>query len=96
MDPGLDMMRIRHSDAYSRDGVNTNLAESFFSRLRRMISGQHPEVAGRYLDAYTAHAARLEDHRAEDNGQLVERVIAGALGTSVSRNWKGYWQRRAA
>ena len=32
--------------------VHTNLAESYFSRLRRMIGGQHLRVEGRYLDAY--------------------------------------------
>jgi hypothetical protein len=38
------MQRINHSQAYSRDGVHTNLAESYFSRLRRMIGGQHLEL----------------------------------------------------
>lgn len=96
LDPHFDMHRINHSEAYSRGGVHTNLAESFFSRLRRMIGGQHLRVEGRYLDAYATHAAWLEDHRSESNGRLADRLIGGALAAPISRTWKGYWQRRAA
>lgn len=92
----FDMQRINHSEGYSVGGIHTNLAESFFSRLRRMIGGQHLKVEGRYLDAYAAHAAWLEDHREESNGRLADRLIGGALASPVSRSWKGYWQRRAA
>ncbi len=77
--------RINHSEAYSRDGAHTNLAESYFSRLRRMIGGQHLRVEGRYLDAYAAHAAWLEDHRDESNGALGGSLIGGALAAPVSR-----------
>ncbi len=90
------MQRINHSEAYSCAGAHTNLAESYFSRLRRMIGGQHLRVEGRYLDAYAAHAAWLEDHRFKRNGVLANRLIGGALAAPVSRVWKGYWQRRAA
>lgn len=96
LEPDFDMRRINHSEACSRDGVHTNLAESFFSRLRRMIGGQHLKGEGRYLDAYAAHAAWLEDHRDESNGRLADRLIGRALASPVSRSWKGYWQRRAA
>ncbi len=58
----FNMQRINRSEAYSRDGAHTNLAESFFSRLRCMIGGQHLRVEGRHLDAYATHAAWLEDH----------------------------------
>lgn len=94
--PDFEMRRINHSEAYSHGGTHTNLAESYFSRLRRMIGGQHLRVEGRYLDAYAAHAAWLEDHRFESNGTLANRLIGGALAAPVSRAWKGYWQRRAA
>ncbi len=96
LEPDFDMQRVNHSEAYSFDGVHTNGAESYFSRLRRMISGQHLRVEGRYLDAYATHAAWLEDHRDESNGCLADRLIGGALALPVSRVWKGYWQRRAA
>ncbi|NKX39843.1 IS1595 family transposase [Rhodobacteraceae bacterium R_SAG5] len=96
LETDFDMQRINHSEGYSVGGTHTNLAESFFSRLRRMIGGQHLKVEGRYLDAYAAHAAWLEDHREESNGRLADCLIGGALASPVSRAWKGYWQRRAA
>lgn len=86
--------RINHSVAYSLDGISTNQVESFFSRLRRMIEGQHHYVSPQYLHQYAAHAAWLEDHRASDNGALVSRALGLALNHSKSTNWCGYWQRR--
>jgi transposase-like protein len=90
--PAFETQRINHSDAYSRDGVHTNMAESYFSRLRRMIRGQHHRVAAKYLGGYAAHAGWLEDHRLESNGGLTDRLIRNALSIPVSRAWKGYWQ----
>lgn len=87
--------RINHSDAYSRDGVHTNLAESFFSRLRRMIRGQHHRVEAKYLGDYAAHAGWLEDHSRDSNGQMAQRLIENGLSAPVSRAWKGYWRRAA-
>ena len=56
--PAFDVHRINHSDAYSCDGVHTNLAESFFARLRRMVGGKHHKVGGRLLGAYAAPVSR--------------------------------------
>lgn len=90
--PTFETQRINHSDAYSRDGIHTNMAESYFARLRRMIRGQHHRVGAKHLGAYAAHAAWLEDHRSESNGALAERLIRNVLAFPVSRAWKGYWQ----
>ena len=87
------MSRINHSEAYCLDGACTNQAESFFSRLRRMVAGQHHHVSPRYLHAYAAHAAWCEDHRRTDNGGLVHMALALTLKHPVSRQWKGYWNR---
>lgn len=90
---GFDTYRINHSEAYAIDGVSTNQAESYFSRLRRMVAGQHHGVSPRHLHAYAAHAAWLEDHRRMDNGALTHRALGLALAHPVSPTWKGYWQR---
>lgn len=87
--------RINHREAYSADGANTNQVESFFSRLRRMVTGQHHGVSPKYLHQYSAHAAWLEDHRRSDNGANARRVVANAMAHPVSRVWAGYWQRHA-
>lgn len=85
--------RINHQWAYSFDGACTNQAESFFARLRRMVRGQHHHVSPQYLHQYAAQAAWAEDNRRNDNGSLARQAIALAMAHSVSREWKGYWQR---
>ena len=88
--------RINHSQAYSHDGANTNLAESFFSRLRRAEVGIHHHIAGPYLLAYADEMAWREDHRRVSNGEQYLAVAGAALKHPISRAWKGYWQRRNA
>lgn len=83
--------RINHSEAYSADGANTNQAESYFSRLRRMIEGQHHFVSARYLYQYACEAAWKEDSRRLANGAAFNQTIRCAMVSPVSRMWKGYW-----
>lgn len=87
-------MRINHSEAYSKDGACTNQAESFLARLRKMVEGQHHHVSPQHLHQYATHASWFEDHRRLDNGALCHRALGLALAHPVSRDWKGYWQRR--
>jgi transposase-like protein len=74
--------RINHEEAYSLGGtdeINTNFAESFFSRMRRGEIGHH-HVAGPYLIRFAQEAAWREDHRREsgcdagDAAQAVNRL----------------------
>ena len=88
-----DAGRINHSEAYSADGANTNQAESYFARLRRMVSGQHHFCTARYLYQYATEAAWKEDHRRLDNGRAFTRTIALALASAKSAVFCGYWQR---
>jgi transposase-like protein len=85
--------RINHSVAYSLNGIHTNMVESYFSRLRRMIEGQHHHVSIRHLNQYASEAAWKEDHRELTNGALVHRALGLALSHSRSRYFSGYWHR---
>jgi transposase-like protein len=90
----LELQRINHSEAYSNlDGTHTNWIESYFSRLRRMVSGQHHHVSHKYLYQYANHAAWCEDHRRRSNGGNAFALLGSSLNHPVSRVWKGYWQR---
>lgn len=88
--------RINHSEAYSTPEACTNMAESFFSRLRRAEVGTHHHIAGRYLNSYASEMAWRENHRRVSNGEQFLLAVGAALDHPVSRQWKGYWQRRAA
>ena len=92
---GWDTERVNHSEVYSDHGKHTNMVESFFARLRRMVRGQHHHVSPKYLHQYANHAAWLEDNRRESNGDNAMALLDGMLELPVSRNWKGYWQRKA-
>jgi transposase-like protein len=90
----FDTKRINHSEAYKDDDCSTNMAESFFSRLRRAEIGTHHHIAGPYLHQYANEMAWREDHRRISNGAQYLAVTSAALSHPVSRQWKGYWQRQ--
>ncbi len=54
---GWDTKRVNHSVAFMDEGVCTNQAESYFSRLRRMEVGTHHHIAGPYLHQYAREAS---------------------------------------
>lgn len=88
--------RINHQECYSDGIACTNHAESFFSRIRRAEIGIHHKIAGPYLGSYASEMAWREDNRRRSNGAQYLSVVGAALRHPVSRQWKGYWQRRAA
>ncbi|MBZ0163415.1 MAG: IS1595 family transposase [Notoacmeibacter sp.] len=90
---GWQTERVNHSEVYSDHGKHTNWVESFFSRLRRMVSGQHHHVSPQYLYQYANHSAWLEDNRRNDNGSNAYALLSAAMVAPVSRVWAGYWQR---
>lgn len=88
--------RINHSEAYRTDEACTNMAESFFSRLRRAEVGIHHSVAGPYLRSYADEMGWRENLRRVSNGEQYMALTSAAAAYPVSRQWKGYWQRRRA
>lgn len=87
--------RINHSQSYSTPEACTNMAESFFSRIRRAEIGVHHHIAGPYLSSYATEMAWREDNRRVSNGEQYLLVTKAALTHPVSRQWAGYWQRAA-
>ena len=85
--------RINHSLAFRDEDACTNQAESYFSRLRRAEIGTHHHISGQYLGSYANEMAWREDNRRIDNGSQYLLIAGAALAHSVSRQWKGYWQR---
>jgi hypothetical protein len=90
------MKRINHQEAYSLDGACSNMAESFFSRMRRAEQGHHHHIAGAYLVRYAQEASWREDNRRVDNGTQVQHLAALALANKPSVDFCGYWQRAIA
>ncbi|MDR3500667.1 MAG: IS1595 family transposase [Parvibaculum sp.] len=86
--------RINHSESYAEGETSTNMAESFFSRLRRAEIGTHHHISGRYLHSYANEMAWRENNRRVSNGEQFLMAVNASLVHPVSRQWKGYWQRR--
>lgn len=68
-------------------------------RTRRALSvdlrSEPDGVSPHHLHAYAMHAAWLEDHRREANGDLIGRALTAELFAPASRIWCGYWKRGA-
>jgi hypothetical protein len=79
--------------AFSLNGASMNHVESYFSRLRRAVQGQHHHISGKYLSLYAREMAWREDNRRRPNGSLHEMAAGAALMHAISRMRAGYWQR---
>ena len=88
-----EMGHINHQEAYSTEDACTNMAESYFSRLRRGEMGHCHHVSGPYLLRYAQEASWREDARRVDNGAQVRRVAELALRRGPSIDFTGYYQR---
>ncbi len=89
----FDTRRVNHKEIYcGPKGENTNQAESFFSRFRRMQIGQHHKITNLYLDQYVNEAAYREDSRRQSNGAIFGDITLRCAKAGVSRNFCGYWQ----
>jgi len=92
----FEMKRINHQEAYSFDGACTNMAEEYFSRLRRAEIGHYHHVAGDYLLRYAQESSWREDNRRMSKGDQTMRVAGLAMHKSTSPDFVGYWQRHNA
>jgi len=89
----FEVKRINHQKAYSLDGACTNMAEEYFSRLRRAEIGIHHHIARSYLLRYAQESSWREDNRRVSNGDQVNRITALALKRGKSVDFTGYWHR---
>jgi transposase-like protein len=89
----FDTRRVNHGQEYcSEAGITNNLAESYFSRFRRMQYGQTHKFGNLYLANYANEAAYREDTRRQPNGQIFQDITKKCARTKTSRDWCGYWQ----
>lgn len=89
----FDTRRVNHATEYrASDGTTNNLAESYFSRFRRMQYGQTHKFGNLYLANYANEAAYREDTRRQSNGEIFKDIMRKCARTPTSRDWCGYWQ----
>jgi transposase-like protein len=89
----FDTRRVNHALEYRSDvGITNNLAESYFSRFRRMQYGQTHKFGNLYLANYANEAAYREDTRRLPNGEIFMDILKKCAQTRAHHDWCGYWQ----
>ncbi|WP_375789892.1 transposase [Bradyrhizobium sp. Pha-3] len=68
---------INHQAAYSLDGACTDMAEEYFSRLRRAGTGVHHHIGSAQLHRYAPQFARREVNRRVSKPDQVNRIAGG-------------------
>lgn len=85
--------QVNHQESYSGpDGVNENQAESFFSRMRRLIIGQIHKCEGKYLTFYAHEVAWRENMRRTSSFDQFNDLMDKCLRAGQSKYWSKYWQ----
>ena len=88
-----EVSRIKHKERYSDlNGVSTNLAESYFSRFKRMYRGIYFSFSGQYAHVYNGEGTWRERHCRISNGEKFVNALAGALHHPPTP-MRGYYQR---
>lgn len=88
---GYDHRVVNHQIEFSTDdGVNENQAESYFSRLRRMVIGTYHRVTPLYMLDYCVEVAWHEDVRRLRVSEQLRNLVTRVLGAGISRDWRGY------
>ena len=85
--------QVNHQEEYSADdGTNENQAESYFSRMRRLMIGQIHKCNPKYLIFYGQEIAWREDTRRQSCSSLFEDLMKRCLSIRPSKMWGNYWQ----
>lgn len=76
---------VNHSDGQyvNRKGAGTNMAEGFFSQMKRSVDGTHHHVSHKHLHRYCGEFAwRYTNCKASDGGWM--RILASGLEGSLT------------
>jgi len=65
-------------------GASTNLAEGYFSQLKRSLDGTHHWISREHLHRYPCQFDWLYSHCRETDSQRMRRVIGNAEGKRLS------------
>lgn len=65
---------------YARGNMSTNLAEGYFSQLKRSIDGTHHHVSTVHLHRYLAQFDFMYSHCRETDSQRLRRLVGNVDG----------------
>jgi len=94
LEVNFERVVVNHSICYcGPEGENTNQAESFFARFRRMFKGQIHKASAEYLALYANEVAYREDTRRWPNGDIANDMLTRMLTLEDESPFRGYWSR---
>lgn len=91
---GIRHFSVNHSQHYMDEfGVTNNMAESFFSRIRRAEFGTYNGMSPKYLAFYVSEFAYRNDHN-KNLGieEQMHELLTGVLSREPSKAFTGYYQ----
>lgn len=91
---GIRHFSVNHSQHYMDEfGVNNNMAESFFSRIRRAEFGVYNAMSNRYLAFYISEFVYRNDHNKDLEMELqIHELLERVLSREPSKAFTGYYQ----
>ena len=90
------LLRVNHDQRFADGDASTNWAESYFARLDRAEKGVFHRISGPYFLGYANEMSWREDTRRHTDQEKFNALAHMMTRGGVSREWKGYWQRRKA
>ncbi|RDJ03255.1 IS1595 family transposase [Rhizobium grahamii] len=89
----VQLTRVNHSQQYQEDdGTDSNVIESFFSRVEKAYKGINHRFSTKYLDWYMAMLSWKEDTRYMGLRWQFADILRTITSRPTSRNLCGYWQ----
>jgi len=78
-------VRVDHKhNEYVRDGYGTNLAENYFSQLKRSLDGTHHHVSVKHLDRYLSEFDYRYNTRKLSDSDRMARLVRQTAGRRLT------------
>lgn len=88
-----DHRTVNHSREFqTEDGVDTNQAESYFTRVKRFYMGTVHRLTPKYMADYMAEISFREDYRRKSNGEKLQILMRAVMSSGRSEFWRRYKQ----
>lgn len=88
--------QVNHNKEFqTRDGVNTNLAENIFSRIRAAVHGAWHRMSVQNLVEYGWEVAWRQEMVGKDNLQQFNDLLARILKSGPANKFVDYWNKRS-
>lgn len=88
--------QVNHNKEFqTRDGVNTNLAENIFSRIRAAVHGAWHRMSVQNLVEYGWEVAWRQEMVGKDNLQQFNDLLARILKSGRANKFVDYWNKRS-